>query len=423
MRVLSWVLAFVILFPFVYSFAFSAKETPTPLTSVSTNKKTGFKSDKTFVNVISGSSENVVYGTDYQSAAASLSLSASSAVLIEADSGRIIYEKDAHTERPMASTTKIMTALVALENSSLDRVVTVSKGAVGIEGSSMYLYAEEKLSMQDLLYALLLESANDAAAAIAFEVAGSIDAFAEMMNLKADELGLEHTSFTNPHGLDDEKHFTTAYDLAQIARAAMKNSDFREIVSTYRFVIENEDTGLSRLLINHNRLIRSYEGAVGVKTGYTKRSGRCLVSAAERDGVKLIAVTLNAPDDWNDHRALLDLGFSLYESVTLTVAGEQYMVLPVVGGESDYVASSNAEALSVTLPKGEYSISHTVEMKRFYYAPISEGEVLGRVVWYNNGEMIGSVDITAENEIPKKQIKPSLWERITGFFSGLIWKE
>jgi D-alanyl-D-alanine carboxypeptidase len=225
------------------------------------------------------------------------SVSARSAIVVEAETGRVIWAKNAHVSLPMASTTKIMTALVALENADPEKTVSIPPDAVGVEGSSVYLYEDERLRLEDLLYAMLLESANDAAAAIAIEVGGSIEGFSEMMNAKAEELGLERTSFANPHGLDDPEHYTTAAELARIAVAAMKNESFCNIVSTYKKTIPLNETEGVRLLINHNKMLSRYDGAVGIKTGYTKKSGRCLVSAAERDHVKLICVTLNAPDD------------------------------------------------------------------------------------------------------------------------------
>ncbi|MBQ8861613.1 MAG: D-alanyl-D-alanine carboxypeptidase, partial [Clostridia bacterium] len=225
--------------------------------------------------------------------ACALSVSAQSAVLIEAESGKIIYEKDAHTRRGMASTTKIMTALCAIESLPLDTVVTVPQEAAGVEGSSVYLKAGEKLTLENLLYALMLQSANDAAAAVAIATAGSIEGFAELMNAKAAELGLRDTHFENPHGLDGAEHYTTAYELAKIAAHALENEDFARIVSTVKHTVPATESSPARTLVNHNRLLRTYDDIVGVKTGFTKKCGRTLVSAAEREGVRLICVTLN----------------------------------------------------------------------------------------------------------------------------------
>lgn len=252
---------------------------------------------------------------------ASLSLSAESAVLIDANSGNVLYSKN-HTERmEMASTTKIMTALVAAESFDSKKTVRVSPEAVGVEGSSVYLYEGEQITMEELLYSLLLQSANDAATAIAIAVAGSVEEFADMMNARASEMGLDNTHFTNPHGLSDNEHYTTAYDLAIIASHALKNETVREIVSTYKKTIPIDSRCNPRTLVNHNKMLRLYDGAIGVKTGFTKRAGRCLVSAAERDGLTLIAVTLNAPDDWRDHTQMLDFGFDSYESLLIAEVG------------------------------------------------------------------------------------------------------
>lgn len=250
--------------------------------------------------------------TTVVSSADSLSLSAKSAALYDSSSKSFLYTKNADVRLPMASTTKIMTALVAIESCPIDKDVLISDKAIGIEGSSLYLKKGEIMPMCDLLLGLMLRSANDAAAAIAYEISGSIEAFCDKMNEKAKELGLTDTHFTNPHGLDDEEHYTTARELALIAAAALENDTFREIVSSKKSTVTNSD-GEVRLLINHNKLLNMYDGAIGVKTGYTKRSGRSLVGAAERDGNSLISVTINAPDDWNDHKILLDYGFKKLE--------------------------------------------------------------------------------------------------------------
>ena len=344
-----------------------------------------------------------------------LRVSAQSAIVVEAETGRVIWAKNAHASLPMASTTKIMTALVALENADPAKTVSISPDAVGIEGSSVYLYEDERLSLEDLLYAMLLESANDAAAAIAIEVGGSIERFSEMMNAKAKELGLERTSFANPHGLDDPEHYTTAAELAKIAVAAMKNESFCSIVSTYKKTIPLNETEGVRLLINHNKMLSRYDGAVGIKTGYTKKSGRCLVSAAERDQVKLICVTLNAPDDWNDHSTLLDYGFSVCESRTLCEARGFSQEIPVVGGDSDRVTVNNSDALRITVPNTLPQILCTVELPRFLYAPIEEGEAVGYLTYTVNGRLLARVPLRAEGTVNQIIYKKSLWERLLSF--------
>ncbi len=343
------------------------------------------------------------------------SVSAQASVLIEADSGAVVCGKEANQRLPMASTTKIMTALTALSIASPDTEITVDAAAVGIEGSSIYLSENEVLSLKDLLYALLLESANDAAAAIAIGLSGSIEAFADEMNRVAKELSLKDTHFVNPHGLDHEEHYTTAYELALIARAALQNPVIREIVSTKKATIPH-DAGGARLLINHNKLLRMYDGCIGMKTGFTKHSGRCLVSAAERDGVVLIAVTLNAPNDWKDHSNLLDYGFSQYKSVLLCESDAVLCELPIVGGNKEYIPLYIANELRVTLPVRCQSITQAVECAHFEYAPIAGGQILGRVVFRadtdgdNIPEEIASAPLLAGTQVERTEAKRGFWQ-------------
>lgn len=351
----------------------------------------------------------------YTNSEASPAVSAKSAVLIDASSGAVIVEKDADKRLPMASTTKIMTALVAIENCDITKEISIPKGAVGVEGSSIYLYEDEKLTLEDLLYAMMLESANDAATAIAIEVGGSIEGFAAMMNLKSAALGLENTHFENPHGLDSEEHYTTARELGKIASCAMKNETFRKIVSTRKKTIPLNGTEGVRLLINHNKLLKNYDNAIGIKTGYTKKSGRCLVSAAERDGLTLICVTLSAPDDWRDHKTLLDYGFSLYESRLLYKKGEFTYTLPVVNGDNKYVTLTNREDIRVTLPKSITNVEYRIEARNFEHAPISEGDILGNLICSANGKSV--VEIPLYASYPVNQIKENnLWERFLSLF-------
>ena len=344
------------------------------------------------------------------------SVSAQAALLMEWESGETVFSKNADTPLPMASTTKIMTALVACELATPDTLITVDVRAVGVEGSSIYLQEGETLMLEQLLYALLLESANDAATAIAIGISGSTEAFAEEMNRKARALGLESSHFTNPHGLDDEQHYTTARELAQLTRAALQNELIRTIVSTRKATIPHDATGGNRLLVNHNKMLRFYEGCIGVKTGFTKRSGRCLVSAAERDGVTLISVTLNAPDDWNDHSAMLDYGFSRYESILLCEREQFLFPLSVVSGRDAYVMICNEGELRITLPRGHGQIFASVEVGRFAYAPIAEGEVMGRVIFRcdKNGdgqtETVGEIPLRSCYAVTKPTPKRSFWQ-------------
>ena len=343
-------------------------------------------------------------------------VSARSAVLMDAKSGIILGAKNPDERLPMASTTKIMTALVALENADPSKTVEVSPLAVGVEGSSIYLFSGERLTLEELLYAMLLESANDAAAAIAIEVGGSIEGFSVLMNRKADSLGLSNTHFTNPHGLDGEEHYTTARELAIIARAALENESFAKIVSTYKKTIPLNGTEGVRLLINHNKLLKNYDGAVGVKTGFTKKSGRCLVSAAERDGMRLICVTLQAPNDWQDHKAMLDHGFKSYSSRLLCHKGEVAKILPAVGGMTDHITVVTECEARVTLPSTAISrIEQRIELRRFEYAPIQEGERLGSLIFTLDGEIIANVPLIAGHSVEEPP-KKSFWDKINSFF-------
>ncbi len=327
--------------------------------------------------------------------------SAASAVLYEANSGSFLYTKDAYTRRPMASTTKIMTALVALEHADLTERVTIPADAVGIEGSSLYLQIGETLTLEQLLYGLLLQSANDAATAIALTVAGSVDGFSALMNEKAAELGLADTHFTNPHGLHNDEHYTTAHDLACIAAAAMENDIFRTIASTKKYTIPATERSETRVLVNHNKLLSLDGACVGIKTGFTKKSGRCLVGAAEKNGVRLITVTLNAPSDWNDHRALFSYGFSQMETRTLAAVGELRYTISVVNGECDRVLCVNREEISVVLPKSAPAPTVNVKLPHFTAAPVKEGEVLGTVEYLLDGRVIASASLCAAASIPE----------------------
>ena len=362
-----------------------------------------------------------------ESKPSSPSLSAESVILLEAESGTTVFEKNAHTRLPMASTTKIMTALVALELAAPDTVICVDGRAVGIEGSSIYLCEGETLTLEALLYALMLESANDAAVAIAIGVAGSEEAFVEAMNAKAISLGLSHSHFANPHGLDDQSHYTTAYELARITQAALQNPLLKTIVSTKKTTIPHQSTDGVRLLVNHNKMLRQYEGCIGVKTGYTQKSGRCLVSAAKRDGVTMIAVTINSPDDWNDHTKLLDYGFSIYRSIELCPADFRFC-LPVVGGNDAYMAVGVAQSVSVTLPIGSPVIEQTIQCPRHLYAPIKEGDVCGQMLFLcdinNDGikEIIKEVPLVAQYSIEKDMAHQSLWKRFRLWWRKLSQK-
>lgn len=338
-----------------------------------------------------------------------IDVSAHSAILVEMQSGSVVYRKNADEKMAMASTTKIMTALVALENCELSRVVTVSPEAVGVEGSSVYLFAGERITMEDLLYALLLSSANDAAAAIAIEVGGSIEGFADMMNARAQTLGLENTHFTNPHGLYDDEHYTTARELAIIAREAMAHEIFAKIVATYKKSAAMIGSDGARLFVNHNKLLKSYDGACGIKTGFTKKSGRCLVSCAERDGLQFLCVTLNAPDDWRDHAAMLDYGYSLYENKTLCLAGQLNFTLPVVSGDQACVQITNTDTLHLVMPRGADEPECTIELPRFVFADVRAGQIIGYAVYIIDGREVARCPLVAQYSVTRINYKKGIF--------------
>jgi len=343
------------------------------------------------------------------------SVNASAVALMYAENGELIYGQNADAQLPVASLTKIMTAVVALENASLDDVICVDRRACGIEGSSVYLTPGENLSVEDLLYALMLQSANDAASALAYGISGSIEDFSVLMNQKAEDLGLMNTHFTNPHGLDEEEHYSSARDLAALTVYALDNPDFLQIVSTYKRELPFKDDPAGRVVYNHNRLLRTYDGCVGVKTGYTMRCGRCLVSAAERNGITIVCVTLNDPDDWRDHKALLDYAFDAYTLYTPAQADREFFV-HVISGVKDSlkcIADISPFLVRTTDVSG---IDREIRMKKFYYAPVKNGEILGSVVYSIDGEIVASFEIKASENCDKIKYRRNIFEIIRSWF-------
>lgn len=343
-----------------------------------------------------------------------ISLSAHSAVLYQPENDIFLYSKSADTKMPMASTTKIMTALVALDGTSLQDTVIIDERAVGVEGSSAYLKAGEVLTIEELLYALLLQSANDAAVAIACHVAGDVDAFALLMNDKAKDLGLFCTNFTNPHGLDDKEHYTTARELAIITAEAMKNESFRKITSTYKKTFSTEDR--TRTYVNHNKMLLNYEGCIGVKTGYTQRSGRCLVVAAERNGLEFISVTLDAPNDWSDHTKLLNYGYSTLDRIDLAKVDEYCYNVPIINGDKESILVTNDKDISIIVEKGDHSLNKHIKLIRYAVAPISEGDVLGEIIFTVDGKEVDRCNLIARENAGSNE-KKSLLDRLISLFN------
>ena len=330
-----------------------------------------------------------------------VSISAQYACVMNAQTGQVIFEKNAYEKHSMASTTKIMTALLALENAGKNELVTVSANAAGTEGSSIYLKAGEIIPMDDLLYGLMLESGNDAAIAVAEHVGGSVDYFAKMMTARAMEIGAKNTQFKNPNGLDEEGHYTTAYDLALITRTALLNPRFAEIVSTKRKSIPATENGVARSFSNHNKLLSLYTGCTGVKTGFTKKTGRCLVSAAEREHVSLICVTLNAPNDWSDHKTLLDHAFANESARPLVIKDMVLKTLPVKNGNHATLDLLAAEDffLSVSGGEGLGKVRLTYQLPSSITAPITIGTKIGQVQITYDGKPLKEIDLLAGTDI------------------------
>ena len=342
-------------------------------------------------------------------ARAELAVSAKAAILMHADSGRVLYEKNADEHMLIASTTKIMTAIVVLEHCELDDLVEVDSRSAGIEGSSMYLKAGESYTVEDLLYGLLLVSGNDAASALALHVADSMEEFAELMNSKAAELGMTESSFKNAHGLDEEGHYSTARDMAKLAAYCMGNEDFARIAGTVSHTV-GEQT-----LVNHNRLLREYDGCLGLKTGYTMAAGRTLVTCAERDGARYVCVTLNDPADWDDHKALYDWAFANYSFAEVIPAGLSYEV-PLISG-AEMTAPAETEGAAYALIQNGESYDMELELPAFAFAPISEGERAGRAVACSDGQEIASVRIVYSEDVEvDRELKLTPGERFLRFW-------
>lgn len=325
--------------------------------------------------------------------AGAVSTSAASAILVDADSGRVLYEQNADAKMLIASTTKIMTALVAIREGNLGDVVTVGREATLTEGSSMYLKEGEQLTLEALLYGLLLCSGNDAAVAIADHVGGSQAGFVALMNETAAELGMEHSSFANPNGLDHEDHYSTARDMARLARAAVENETLVRIASTRTVHIGG------RTMTNHNKLLSSMDGCIGLKTGYTRAAGRTLVSCAERNGQRLVAVTLQDGNDWADHQALFDYGFSAYPARRAAVPGQAVDTAAVQGGVSAAVPLTAASGFSWPVGAGE-RLETRIELDRPLTAPVLAGTAVGQAVFTLDGVEVGRVALLCGRTVP-----------------------
>ncbi len=335
--------------------------------------------------------------------AVAVSSSAASAVLYEPSSGRVLFEQNAHVKRPMASTTKLMTALLAAECIPQDATLTATAEALAVEGTSMNLQVGDTVTRDGLLYGLLLSSGNDAANVLALSADGSYEAFAERMNARAAQIGMTNSCFVTPSGLDADGHGASAYDMALLAAAVLENDLLATICATKETSVTVGDRPV--YLSNHNRLLSEYEGAVGMKTGYTSKAGRCLVSAAVRDGVTLIAVTLDCANDWEEHKALLDAGFACMESVTLTPSLPSCVT--VFGGEKDHLPLA-VMPRSVTLLNGDAERLETViRWEPYCWAPVQAGDTVGTVQYWLRGSCVATLPVTVSEGT--QQVPASSW--------------
>ena len=330
--------------------------------------------------------------------------SARAACILEQETGRVLFAHDMHARLPMASTTKVMTALLAIEQGNLSDQVTCSENAFGVSGTSIYLQLGETLTLKQLLLGLMLSSGNDASVAIAEHIGGSLDAFVAMMNKRAGEIGAVNTHFANPHGLPDENHYTTAYDLALIAREAMNNGVFREIVSTKKASIPWEGRAYDRQLSNKNRLLSEYPGATGVKTGFTSKAGRCLVFGAQQDGLEMIGAVLGCSDWFDEAARLMDGCFETYSMVRVLGPTLSAGRMAVTDGEKESCALCVMEALDVPLALGE-AAQVILDVPQSICAPVYPGMHVGTAKVVVGGEVYGVGEVVASERVDADAIR------------------
>jgi len=345
-------------------------------------------------------------------------ISANTAAVIDVETGRMLYEKNGDQRMLIASLTKIITAIVAIESGKdLDDIVTVSSRASGKEGSSIYLKVGEKHKLIDLLYAVMLRSGNDAATAVAEHVGGTEAKFVEMMNAKVAELGLRGTHFANPHGLDADGHYSTAHDMAVLTGYALRNDVFAKIVSTKVKEIPMPGEAWNRRMYNKNKMLVRYDGADGVKTGYTKAAGRCLASSATKDGRQVAVITLRASSDWIDHANLLDYGFNKYKFEEVADDDDIIKSMPVEDGVVPQVDVRAGHEFHYPLRSGEKAkLTRKVEIEENLHAPVEAGQQIGEMKIYYEERQVGQVPLVAAYDVPEQ----SLWGKFKNLLNGLI---
>lgn len=359
-------------------------------------------------------------------------VSARAAVVIDAQTGEIVYSLNSSQKLPMASTTKIMTTLLLLESGDLDSEFVIDERALLTEGSSMNLCLGDEVTKRELCYGMMLPSGNDAANASALKLAGEYEAFGEMMNSRARKIGMKNTNFVTPSGLHDPNHYSTAYDMALLAREALKNEDFREICSTRSIVLSSENWSCDKYLTNTNKLLKKYPGCIGIKTGFTDEAGRCLVSAAEKDGVALICVTLHDPDDWNDHTELLNDGFRLVKKVPIENASADFEV-NIAGGVADTIKCKPESTPYISSVRGKVpETAERIFLPEFVYAPVKAGDRVGYAEYLLDGEAVFRTEIIANQDCayalgepkdPLAEFWDNLRSRIVGGLKNLFMEK
>ncbi|MFW5998124.1 MAG: D-alanyl-D-alanine carboxypeptidase family protein [Halanaerobiaceae bacterium] len=342
-------------------------------------------------------------------------ISAVSAILLDTKTSQILFAKNMHNKRPPASTTKILTAIVAIEEGNLNDLVTVSKKAAYQEGSSIYLKEEEKLTLEELLYGIMLASGNDAAVAIAEHISGSVEKFARLMNKKAKEIGAKNSRFLNPHGLPQTGHVSTAYDLAMIMRYALQNEIFSRITGTR--TIKKE--GWTRGYKNHNKLLWSYENTTGGKTGYTKAAGRCLVSSAATKDKELVAVVMNSPGDWVDSTNLFEYGFENFVWKTIVNEREIIHAIKFENSLEDELELYAEDDITILVPAGDkIKIEKRIQILSDIELPVRKHDVIGEILIFNQNQLIGKTKLRAANDLTFKSLYMRWWYRMNDFFNS-----
>lgn len=348
-------------------------------------------------------------------------ISAKAAIVIEASTGKILYSKNADDRRYPASTTKMMTLIVALEHGNLNDIVTTSQNAANTEGSSLWLSQGEKLKMAEMLYGMMLLSGNDATVAVAEHISGSVEKFAKLMTEKAHAIGAVNTNFTNSSGLPDPNHYTTASDLARIAAYGYKNPLFTQIVSTKNIVIPWPGKDHDRDLYNENKLLWQYEGANGVKTGYTDAAGRCLVSGAKRDNIQLVTVVLDGDRMWEDSIKLLDFGFSQVKPQVLYNQGDILKTVRVMDGKTEYVPLVTSGSIVVPISEDDKDkFSTVIDVPARVEAPIKAGQKVGTVKAFYKNKEISSVDLVATESVERKSFFSLVWGSVWSILTFLV---